>query len=1015
MPHAHDDRFARQAIASKALSPAQIMSCRQALAEGDERTLAQVAVELRLLSADAARKIIRALNQAKAGSHPPLPLPQPAPAAKPARAPRPAAPKAKTPPPSRKGLLIGGAAAVVLLGGLAALFIGGAKPPAPPPKTPAPVPVAVAKPEPAPPAAPEAPRPPKPAPAVRTPDLPPAAVRTPEDAARAEFEARRAKKKQEAQERLEEVRKELEQERKEAAAAHEAFQKRIAGKTLTIAMKNGETVRNASVVRFTLHEADLEAADQPVRITWDNVRPESLPAAVALLFDVKNPADLFEKGRFYVARRLWKEAGEAFAAAAKLGQGFESRVSDFSDTLERLMGGQAGFRGAARRFGRDIVRLTWDFKNPKQLEDFTYGLVHQDGAAQLEATGPRPVWLWGRASADSGDAPMVFIGDVAADLRLVSDTTVVFLLPGGAGSGYELELAATGTTLFRVNPAAPEQERRRPAAKSDQLKLQPGKPMSLRLQARYPRFTLTAQGQPAFSAEEPPLPITQAPPAGPFGFRIEAGRLRIEAPLQIQGRMEPRELDRRMNDTEVMLRRALDPELEEIERRRAQRKARAILGEGEALVLSADDPYFNFRIKTNEDLASYEEMKKALDGGVDIDGPLTPEKWRKTVDALLAKHPDVPSLWYVRAAFRQSRMDPGGAKEDLKKALDLFPDFHEALVLAGELALDEYREEETLQLARRALEAKPDSVDGLVLRARAAFALNPAGLQVFMDDLSIARKLDPHDGEAMSHQRMLRVHTRGPRDLGCRFEHETAHYKISTDISAEAAKRYGENLEAAFRHYSETFHAPAPTSRKPRVAIFQTAENYYTYFELLSENRGEYTLGVFRPNLNELVLFEDSNFGGDSMHTLFHEAVHHFMTLVTPRDPPFWYNEGIAEYLGAIEVKDGKVTAKAQIQKARLQTIQLTIEVGSDYPFSKIMNETPREFYGPGSHIKYAQAWSMLHYFYEFEKGKHRGLIEKYFALLRAGKIPQEAYDEVFAAKAEELQKEWRTFVKGLK
>jgi hypothetical protein len=79
------------------------------------------------------------------------------------------------------------------------------------------------------------------------------------------------------------------------------------------------------------------------------------------------------------------------------------------------------------------------------------------------------------------------------------------------------------------------------------------------------------------------------------------------------------------------------------------------------------------------------------------------------------------------------------------------------------------------------------------------------------------------------------------------------------------------------------------------------------------------------------------------------------------------------------------------------------------------MNETPREFYSGNVGLKYAQAWSMIHFFYEFEKGKYQPLIEKYFELLRAGKTPRECYDAVFKGKDEALQKEWRDFTKGLK
>jgi hypothetical protein len=109
------------------------------------------------------------------------------------------------------------------------------------------------------------------------------------------------------------------------------------------------------------------------------------------------------------------------------------------------------------------------------------------------------------------------------------------------------------------------------------------------------------------------------------------------------------------------------------------------------------------------------------------------------------------------------------------------------------------------------------------------------------------------------------------------------------------------------------------------------------------------------------------------------------MTLLTNRTPPFWYNEGIAEFLGSIRIENGRLDAKALPLRSRLPWAQQAIDVGADLPFEKIMNETPREFYSGNVSLKYAQAWSMIHFFYEFEKGDACA-DRRYFELLRAGK-----------------------------
>jgi hypothetical protein len=139
------------------------------------------------------------------------------------------------------------------------------------------------------------------------------------------------------------------------------------------------------------------------------------------------------------------------------------------------------------------------------------------------------------------------------------------------------------------------------------------------------------------------------------------------------------------------------------------------------------------------------------------------------------------------------------------------------------------------------------------------------------------------------------------------------------------------------------------------------------------------------------------------------------MTLLTNRRMPYWYNEGMAEYMGAIRVKEGKVIAKSYLLKDRLRALQWTIKVGAEMAFRKIMLESPREFYSGAVGLKYAQAWSMVHFFHEFENGKHRPLIEGYFAALKAGKTPEQAYDSCFAPAGAALEKEWKEFVRKLK
>ncbi|HEV3027086.1 MAG TPA: DUF1570 domain-containing protein, partial [Planctomycetota bacterium] len=237
-------------------------------------------------------------------------------------------------------------------------------------------------------------------------------------------------------------------------------------------------------------------------------------------------------------------------------------------------------------------------------------------------------------------------------------------------------------------------------------------------------------------------------------------------------------------------------------------------------------------------------------------------------------------------------------------------------------------------------------------------------------------------------------------------------------MSADKTMLYGTRLEAAYKFYAETFKdvftedAKRP---KPRVAIFNTREAYLTYGELTLSNRQEWTLGYFHPMYKELLLFEDADLEA-TLQTLYHEAFHQFMALMIPR-APFWYNEGIAEFMGGIKVEVNKAQAKiverARILDGRLKGIKMSLNFA--LKFEDIMMQSPAQFYSGPVAFKYAQAWSMVHFLYEASGGKHRSRIETYFKRLKDGGTPREAFESAFGdGSIEALQKEWLEYVKKL-
>jgi tetratricopeptide (TPR) repeat protein len=852
---------------------------------------------------------------------------------------------------------------------------------------PEPAPAAPAKPEPKPEVKPEPPPPPKPKP--------------PPDDPKEALKKRLEQKRVEALARVEEAKAEIAKEKAEAKAAADALRARLATRPLELKLKAGESIKGAVITEVGPHDAELQGGR---RILWDGLEPASLRAAADAIFDPKKGKDQYDRGRFFIARRMWKEAKEAFDAAGQIGDGYESEVLTFINTLERLLSENGAFKGSARRLGPSGIRISYDFKDKAQLDEFSGGLAHEKESAILETKGRTAIYARGAVEEERAIA---FLDEFSAELKVTSDVPVTFYLFASQNGVYTVELGPKGAVLSRQDKSGGKKE----IAKADKVKFALNKAQEVRLVCKARTFKVSIDKQEALSASDPAASVDVPNLQGHFGFGIEKGKLKLDAPFVLQGSMNPADLQKRASDVETLLRNALNPELEEIRKRREEKIAEQALGREAVPPLSAEHIAFGL-----PDVAKLEALKRALrrhEYGENAD--FTVKSWADAMDVMVKKGDGLPALLYYRAGFRAERQDYDGALADARKAVELFPEFHEAHARLSDLLKDRYELEDAMKSANRAIELMPDSAEAYVNRAMVTYARDPRASAQFMEDLELAKKLDPTDATAATWMRILKYQARGPKDLGCRFDHETEHYKVTTDISPEAAKRYGEGLEAAFRHYQSTLGKPFPRGfgRKPRVAIFNTAENYYTYFELLSEQRGENTLGVFRPNLNELVLFETLDVE-DTNHTLYHEAVHHFVQQLTPTHLPYWINEGIAEYLGAITVKGDRVTEKAKMLD-RLPHIRMAVEVDSVYPFEKIMNESPREFYGGNVGLKYAQAWAMVHFFYEAAGGKHRPRIQKYLDLLLAGAPPRKAYEEAFSSGVADLEKEWKAFVKTLK
>ncbi len=804
------------------------------------------------------------------------------------------------------------------------------------------------------------------------------------------FQRRQRETRAAAQRRLDAARQALAAERRAADDIAEALRRRLAEHPVQIVLRTGRTHREARIVESTFTDATFEADGALIRLPWDLVTPASLLAAAGLIYDPASAPQQFERGRFLMARRLWKDARTAFDAAERLDPTFRPKIYPVRQALEHVITGRGAHGGRAERRGLDELVVTYDFSSKDQLVDFEGDYAYIVGA-------PCSVRLHGGALSHGVE----FNGSMSIRLKVQPSGPVSVSFFCGWGNGYSVVLRPEGAQLLQMDAQSEPKLLQRTAG----VFLEPGRMHDLVLAVQSGRLEVHVDGVRSWKTDLP---------AGPRSGTFEVSardETQVAPPLVVTGRVDRTALQNYMTHIEVLARRAADPDLRDIAERRGQEDPNLVLGAATGTTLTSDDPYLFGTLA--RDSRPYEELKAAILRMLQTEiGDIAEEEILWQLNALTKKHPDVASVWYLRGIYWWHHEDLAAAEGSLRTALALFPDFVEALALLAAVREKNTDSRAALEIAGRAIAARPDYAQAYVIRALAGFGCEPADLQKWLDDAVLALKLQPVNADAPALARALRYQARGPRDLGCRFEHETAHYRVVTDISEEAARAYGRRLETVYAYFTRLFPRPAGAAppRKPRVTIFNAFESFLTYLELLSDRRDELIVGVFIKRWNELVLYESANID-ETLATLHHEAFHHYVTLVSRFTPPYWFNEGLAEYMSGIVVKDDQIVQSGNVIRERL----LDLRAGRPASFESVMRQTPREFYGSNRGFKYAQSWAMLHFLHHGQNGKYRPLVRQYFDAVAGGKTTSECYDTVFAPDAARLQKEWTEYVKNLR
>jgi tetratricopeptide (TPR) repeat protein len=371
-------------------------------------------------------------------------------------------------------------------------------------------------------------------------------------------------------------------------------------------------------------------------------------------------------------------------------------------------------------------------------------------------------------------------------------------------------------------------------------------------------------------------------------------------------------------------------------------------------------------------------------------------------------HDAAPSFYLGIASYWAH--DLAAAKENLTHAADMNPKFHEAITWLA--ALDEIagKQDNALTRLAKALELKPGFPPALFRRAL-YLAFQGKFKEAHAD---VVKLLEAHPNNVSAKQVSLVVDGPGWSE---KFEKESEHYIVRTDVSQEFADEMSKQAELIHKLYAsrEVFRAPLPSgwTKKFPIVVFKDAAEYHQVTGMPSSVLGHYSL-----LLRQLFLFQRDD-TDETLRVLYHEAFHQFLHPYL-RDAPIWFNEGLAEYFGACEhVRSAKGVdgMKVRTQPGRVRDAQRYLAASKNQlPWRQFMMLPPSKFMASGAaSYNYALSWSIVFFLCQYENGQYVDILLNYYKALRAGATPEAACDAALRGyDTKDIEKKWAAFVTAL-
>ena len=206
-----------------------------------------------------------------------------------------------------------------------------------------------------------------------------------------------------------------------------------------------------------------------------------------------------------------------------------------------------------------------------------------------------------------------------------------------------------------------------------------------------------------------------------------------------------------------------------------------------------------------------------------------------------------------------------------------------------------------------------------------------------------------------------------------------------------------------------TTGATLPTT----VVVFKSHSSYRPFKPLYQGKPQDNVAGYFQPgeDVNYITLTPEPHGEESPFGTIFHEYTH-LLINHNMKDPPVWFNEGIAEYYSTLEVTDGnkKITLGKPISNHVLLLRQQFIHLED---LLRVTHDSPAYNEKDKTSIFYAESWALVHFMLQGDKGQRVPQLARFGALLGAGQPLEESFQQAFQMDFATMEKDLRKYVQN--